>query len=236
MTIYKLYVKTHIETGLKYLGETVAKDPHQYPGSGTYWKKHLEKHGYNYTTEIIKECRSKEEIKEWGLYYSNLWNVVESSEWANLKPETGPGGGYLKGTRIVTEETKRKLSIAGKKKPPMTEETKSKISKSNTGKKRSEESRKKMSQRQVGRSHTPETKEKIKIARASQVCSKRSEETKAKMSAAQKGRTLTEEHKQKLRGRTFTEEHKQKLRGRAFTEEHKQKLSQAAKARKYKMD
>lgn len=91
MVIY-IYKKIHNKTGLQYLGKTVSKDPHQYPGSGTYWRKHLEKYGYDYTTEILCECGSKQEAKEKGLYYSRLWNVVESKEWANLKKEEGDGG------------------------------------------------------------------------------------------------------------------------------------------------
>jgi len=91
MTIYKLYVKTHNKTGLKYLGYTKATNAHKYTGSGNYWKLHLKKHGKDYSTEILKECQTKDEIKEYGLYYSNLWNIVESDEWANLKPETGDG-------------------------------------------------------------------------------------------------------------------------------------------------
>jgi len=87
-----LYVKTHNKTGLKYLGKTVSKDPHKYPGSGTVWRRHLEKHGYDYTTEILLETDSKEELTEYGIYYSNLWNIVESTEWANLKKESGDGG------------------------------------------------------------------------------------------------------------------------------------------------
>lgn len=86
-----LYVKTHNKTGLKYLGKTTKLDPHLYQGSGTRWTNHINKHGYDVTTKIIKECHSKEELKEWGLYYSNLWYVVESSEWANLQKETGEG-------------------------------------------------------------------------------------------------------------------------------------------------
>ena len=91
MIIY-LYIKTHNKTGLKYLGKTTYKDPHKYPGSGKYWRLHLEKHGYDYTTEILKECKTKEEVKQWGLYYSNLWNIVNSEQWANLKEEAGDGG------------------------------------------------------------------------------------------------------------------------------------------------
>ena len=91
MTIY-LYKKTHNVTNLKYLGKTVATDPHAYSGSGKYWKSHLKKHGFDFTTEILKECTTTAEVKEWGEYYSNLWNIVDSDEWANLKPESGDGG------------------------------------------------------------------------------------------------------------------------------------------------
>lgn len=90
MTIY-LYKKTHNKTGLQYLGKT-EKDPYTYCGSGTRWLTHLEKHGTDLHTEIIKECATKEEMTYWGSYYSELWNIVESDEWANLRPETGDGG------------------------------------------------------------------------------------------------------------------------------------------------
>jgi len=90
MNIY-LCVKTHNITGLKYLCQT-KRDPFKYNGSGKYWKLHLKKHGILHTTTVIKECSSKEELKHWGTYYSTLWNVVASDEWANLKPEEGDGG------------------------------------------------------------------------------------------------------------------------------------------------
>lgn len=89
MTIY-LYVKTHQKTGLKYLGKT-ERNPHTYKGSGVYWKNHIQKHGNNVETIILTECESPQELKQWGLYYSQLWNVVESEEWANLKEESGDG-------------------------------------------------------------------------------------------------------------------------------------------------
>jgi hypothetical protein len=75
-----------------YLGKTTSKDPHTYSGSGKYWKAHLKKHGFEYSTEILKECTTSADIKYWGEYYSELWNVVESNAWANLKPESGDGG------------------------------------------------------------------------------------------------------------------------------------------------
>jgi hypothetical protein len=87
MIIY-LYKKTHNITGLKYLGKTT-KDPYKYQGSGEVWKPHIKEHGYDVTTEILKECQSKEELSYWGRYYSDLWGVVNSPEWANKIPETG---------------------------------------------------------------------------------------------------------------------------------------------------
>lgn len=104
MTIY-LYVKTHTITGLKYLGKT-KKDPHTYPGSGVRWKRHLAKHGNDHTTEILRECQTNSELREWGLYYSNLWNVVESKEWANLAPESGDGG-YRPNNHLATTYNKQ---------------------------------------------------------------------------------------------------------------------------------
>ncbi len=104
MTIY-LYVKQHNITGLKYLGKTTKSDPHSYPGSGLRWLNHLNKHGYDYTTTILRECQDNEELKVWGRYYSNLWQVAENDEWANLKTEEGQGG-------HLSQETKRKIGLS----------------------------------------------------------------------------------------------------------------------------
>lgn len=92
--LYRLYKKTHKDTGLKYLGYTSSLDPFAYTGSGKYWTRHIEKHGYNVDTEILFESTNKQEIKEKGLYYSNLWDVQNNNEWANLKPESGSGGTF----------------------------------------------------------------------------------------------------------------------------------------------
>ena len=103
-----LYKKTHNKTGLQYLGKTVSKNPYKYPGSGVYWSNHLSVHGNDVTTEILKECETEEELIQWGLYYSRLWNVVENKEWANLTEEAGPGGSW-------SDDSKQKLSVSTKK-------------------------------------------------------------------------------------------------------------------------
>lgn len=87
-----LYVKTHRITGLKYLGKTKRKDYHEYSGSGKRWINHLKKHGYNYDTQILLATEDKEEIKETGIFFSKIFNVVKSNDWANLKEECGDGG------------------------------------------------------------------------------------------------------------------------------------------------
>jgi len=136
MRIYRLYVKTHKTTGLKYLGQTTKKDPYSYPGSGKLWKRHLKKHGYDYDTEILHECKTKQELEEKGLYYSDLCNVVASKEWANLKPETGDGGDMSMCEAYITGMSNR--DISGAKNPrynvPVTEETRIKMSNAKKGK------------------------------------------------------------------------------------------------------
>lgn len=103
MAIY-LYKKTHRKTGLNYLGKTT-QDPSKYKGSGLIWIRHIKKHGNDVETTILKECSSNEEVKVWGLHYSNLWNIVESNEWANIKPEAGEGGS-LKGRTLPSMQGK----------------------------------------------------------------------------------------------------------------------------------
>lgn len=109
MTIYYLYVKTHRKTGLKYLGQT-KQDPHKYKGSGRVWTQHLKQHGNDHTTEIIRECSSKENRNKWGRYYSKKWNVVDNPEWANLIPETGGGGLTGDNNPATKDEVKEKFS------------------------------------------------------------------------------------------------------------------------------
>lgn len=129
MNIYSLYIKTHKKTGLKYFGYT-KQNPHMYPGSGTDWKNHLKKHGYQVHTEVLLQTTDKSEMIKWGTFYSTKWNIVSAQDdfgnkvWANKIPETGSGAGRKMGTvmrdeskelirvkaigRIQTEETKKK--------------------------------------------------------------------------------------------------------------------------------
>ena len=159
-----LYVKTHNKTGLKYLGKTVYDDVDSYQGSGKIWKRHIKKHGYNVTTEIIFVTDSKDEIKEKGIYYSNLWNIVESDDWANLKPEEGDGGKIVLTDEIIAKRKQFMLTNNPFKGKKHSEETKQKIRdkrKLQVMPIKTEEQRKQMSERMKGHDVSDETKKKI---------------------------------------------------------------------------
>ena len=116
MIIY-LYKKTHNKTGFKYLGKTI-QDPYKYKGSGDLWKPHIKKHGYDVTTEILKECQTNEELRYWGVYYSELWNIVNEKDstgrktWANLKVEDGSGGSNIVALNRPEVKAKRAKTVS----------------------------------------------------------------------------------------------------------------------------
>lgn len=141
---YYLYHKIS-PLGLNYLGYT-SKNPYKYKGSGKRWKSHILKHGFgtqDIITIVLLESYDKNEIKNTGLHYSRLYDIVNSPDWANLIDESAnsaPPGRKLSLEAIAkiaasrqgfrhSEETKRKLSVARKGKcgPRHSEETKRKI-------------------------------------------------------------------------------------------------------------
>lgn len=87
-----IYIKIHNATGKKYLGKTTSADPHRYKGSGKLWKRHIAKHGYDVTTRVIYKTECKDQLREAGLIFSKLFDVVESKEFLNLMEESGDGG------------------------------------------------------------------------------------------------------------------------------------------------
>lgn len=105
-----LYLKTHKDTGLKYLGKTT-QDSFEYKGSGIRWKNHIKKHGNNVHTEILFETTDKNEFAKIAKQYSIEMNIVESKEFANMCIEEGQGGNtWDKRGRFVSEKTRKKQS------------------------------------------------------------------------------------------------------------------------------
>ena len=81
-----LYIKTHNQTGLKYFGKTT-RDPFKYNGSGKYWKRHLEKHGNDVSTQVIAEFDDADQCTQFALSFSKENRIVESEDWANFREE-----------------------------------------------------------------------------------------------------------------------------------------------------
>jgi hypothetical protein len=120
MKIY-LYVKQHRKTGLKYFGKTSTKDPYIYVGSGTYWRRHLKQYGSDIDTISVWEFNDPTECEKFALEFSTSQKIVESSKWANLRPENGldgkvPGSPGLKKEKNPNwGKTKELNSFYGKK-------------------------------------------------------------------------------------------------------------------------
>jgi hypothetical protein len=108
---------------LKYFGKTtrLTVTNGRYRGGGKYWQKHINKHGVRLVETIWKSevYTDKEKCIEFGLAFSELFDIVNSSEWANLEPENGING-FVPGTqsalkgRILTAEHKANISASTK--------------------------------------------------------------------------------------------------------------------------
>lgn len=84
MIIY-LYVKQHSITNLKYFGVTKKKDPFKYMGSGTYWNRHISKHGKDQVKTLeVWGFDDPDLCRDFALRFSRDNDIVTSDDWANL--------------------------------------------------------------------------------------------------------------------------------------------------------
>ena len=162
MTTIHLYVKRHKTTGLLYFGKTTRNDPNKYLGSGSYWRRHLKKHGNDVETISIWSFNSLDEASTFALRFSSDNNIVESNDWANLIPEDASYGG-LKGFKHTTE-SRRKMSES------------SKGNKHHLGKQHSDESKAKMSAWHKSKKLSPEHRKNISLSKAEYWTKERREE------------------------------------------------------------
>jgi hypothetical protein len=141
MKLIKLYHKIS-PLGLNYLGITTRNDPYKYMGSGKVWKLHIKKHKLSFkdiSTTILFQSYDMDEIREKGIYYSELYDIVNTKQWANLIPETGEGCFKAK----LTEEHKQKIAQASLKRSSASKETREKLRIAKTGTILTEECKKK---------------------------------------------------------------------------------------------
>jgi group I intron endonuclease len=181
--------------------------------NGTHWNKYLQR-SFNKYGEInfifeIKECCSKQELDEKEKYYINLSksNIREFGYNMTCGGNTTQGYHHTEETKIKIGQREYKTGsenpLFGKKR---SDETKKKISEKNKGNKNF-----------LGRHH--------------------SEKTKLKISNSKKGTHLTDEQKRKLseinKGKTISDWHKKRIseskKGIPRSEETKEKCRQALK-------
>lgn len=154
-----LYIKTHNKTGLKYFGKTIKDDAHKYKGSGLYWLRHIKKHGYDVSTEILLQSNDIYHLSKIALQFSEDNNIVLSENWANLREEDGIGAGGK-----LSNNTKNKIrdSKLGSK---HSKETILKMKEIHKTKNLSETERINKSKSAKNRKHSKETKDKMSKSR-----------------------------------------------------------------------
>lgn len=98
-----LYIKQHNVTGLMYFGKTV-NDPEKYLGSGSYWKKHIKKHGREHVVNLWY-CLflDEQDCKDFAIWFSETQNIVESKDWANILSEQVEETNNTKGFAVAKD-------------------------------------------------------------------------------------------------------------------------------------
>lgn len=90
----RLYIKRHSKTNLKYFGKSIHQNIDSYKGSGKIWQNHIRYHGKEFVvTDWVSDWfNDPYDLQEFALFVSEELNIVESKEWANMKPEYGVEG------------------------------------------------------------------------------------------------------------------------------------------------
>jgi hypothetical protein len=181
-----LLVMEHKITGLKYFCKTTCIDRiNRYKGSGVAWTKHLNEYGRDVSVGVLGFYVDEKRCLDAAKQFSLDNNIVISSEWANIIPETGKNGASLFGELNPFYGKKHTPEIAERLRLQ-------KIGKSvNKGAYRSLEQRAKISASLKGRKNPA-----VSLALTGRALSN---ETKAKISEAGKGRVLSDESKEKIR-------------------------------------
>lgn len=90
----RLYIKQCPHCGIKYFGKSKRIDVEKYTGSGTHWKKHLDKHGVEPIHLWNSDWYHDTSISRFALKFSRINKIVSSNKWANLIEENGLDGGW----------------------------------------------------------------------------------------------------------------------------------------------
>ena len=153
-------------------------------GSGTYWQKHIKKHGRQYIKTLEVWGFDNEELcREFALKFSLKNNIVESKEWANLVIEDGISCPARFFTKELRAQIGAKVSLSNKGRSH-SQETKLKIGNSNRNKIRSIETIEKLKLSHMGLKQSEESNIKRRNALKNK---KRDPEIGLKISNSKKG-------------------------------------------------
>jgi len=151
-----LYIKRHAVTGKCYFGKTT-RNPVQYLGSGTVWRRHLNIHGIEHVETLwYKRFDDENECTCIALKFSEQQDIVKSDLWLNLIPENGLHG-QVNGFKH-SDEAKAKISEANKNRSP---EVIEKVASAHRGLKHSKETKEKIGSKHRGKQVSLETRLKI---------------------------------------------------------------------------
>lgn len=86
---YRLLIKCHLNTGINYLCVSQRRNYISYKGSGKIWKSLINAHSSTIHTRVLYRSNDLEDFNKTCLFYSEMFDVVKSPEFANLIPEFG---------------------------------------------------------------------------------------------------------------------------------------------------
>lgn len=132
-----IYITTNIKNGKKYLGKDTKNDPN-YLGSGVILKLAIKKYGKeNFKKEIIEVCQDQNELKLREKYWLDFYDAGNNRmfyNWHNHSTGSPKGKKHPNYKKPLSNYARRKLSEFHRGKV-LSEETKRKMSESQTGEK-----------------------------------------------------------------------------------------------------
>lgn len=230
-----VYVITNIVNGGVYVGSTVdlkrRLDEHKRGlRGGTHGNPHLQaswnKHGEKaFEFDVLEYLDNLEELH----LSEQFWVDIYREEGRELYNVAVPGRSPMLG-RKHTEESRQQMSESQKNRPPASEETRRKMSRTRKGKTPSEEHKRKLSEANLGKRLSKEHKQ--KLSEASKAAWARgdydSEETHRRKSEAAKGHKHSEEEKRRISARMRGNTH---ALGHKRSEETRRRMSEAQRKR-----
>lgn len=229
-----------------YVLQRISDKAYLYIGSAKNPKRRFRAHRSKNLYPSIREAFNRNDIRFLVIAYTDTVHriEVETKFWRQFRDAGHPIVNrdpstvrLTHGAQLFSPETRRKMSEAQKKRPPITEETRNKLLESGKGHPVTDETRAKLAMAHRGRIISQEQRVKISISGKGRVVQN---ETREKISKTLKGHTVTPETRQKIsesnKGKTLSNETRAKIsatnKGRVHTEEEKIKMREAAQKRK----